>query len=117
MQIRVKRRPRGDAANEPREPREQPLRIDVRRVHPDLPPPIGTEPARPRRVYIRNSVELARYGYTPGFIGCEAAFRVTTRNSAGHEPSKPCLQMPTSVHESRKRMKECHVQYLMRNRA
>ena len=73
----VKRRPRGDAANEPREPREpreQPLRIDVRRVHPDLPPPIGTEPARPRRVYIRNSVELARYGYTPGFIGCEAAF-------------------------------------------
>ena len=41
-------------------------------------------------------------------------FCVTTRNNVGHESSKPCLQMPTSVHESGKRMKECHVQYLMR---
>ena len=38
----------------------------------DLPVPINTEPAKPRRVYIRNSVVLARYGYTPGCIGCKA---------------------------------------------
>ena len=31
-----------------------------------LPLPINTEPAKPRRVCIRNSVELARYGYSPG---------------------------------------------------
>ena len=92
----VKRRPREDAADlvffnsirgtpgrlvpddeprEPREPREQPLRIDVPPVHADLPPPTSTEPTSteptmPRRVYIRKSVELARY---PGCIGCEAA--------------------------------------------
>ena len=54
-----------DDPREPREPREQPLRIDVRAVHTDFPPPNNTEPAKPRRVYIRNSVELARYGYTP----------------------------------------------------
>ena len=47
-----------DEQRDPREPREQPLRIDVRLVH------TNTEPAKPRRVYIRNSVELARYGYT-----------------------------------------------------
>ena len=65
----VKRRPREDAADpvffnsvrgtpkrllpddelrEPREPREQPLRIDVRPVHTDLPSPISTEPVKPR---------------------------------------------------------------------
>ena len=53
--------------------RQQPLRIDVRLVHTDLPLPISTEPAKPRRACIRNSVELARYGYTTGRIGCEAA--------------------------------------------
>ena len=41
----------------------------VRPVHADL-PPISTEPAMPRRVYIRNSVELARCGYTLGCTGC-----------------------------------------------
>ena len=51
-----------DEPREPREPGRQLLRIDVRPVHHDLPPPIKTEP-----------VELARYGYTPGCIGCEAA--------------------------------------------
>ena len=40
--------------------------------------------------------------------------RVTTRNSVGHESPKPCLQISTSVHESGKRTKECHVQYLTR---
>ena len=39
----------------------------------DLPPPTSSEPSKARRVYIRNSVELARYGYLPGCIGCEAA--------------------------------------------
>ena len=62
----------GEMTN-PEKPREQPLRIDVRPVYTDLPTPINTEPAKPRRVYIRNSVELARYGYTPGCIGGEAA--------------------------------------------
>ena len=79
----VKRRPREDAADpvffnsirgtprrllpddeprEPKEPREQPLRIDVRPVHTNFLPPVNTEPAKPRRVYIRSAVELARYG-------------------------------------------------------
>ena len=57
-----------DEPREPREPREQPLRIDVRPVHTDLPPPINTELAKPRRVYVRISVEVARYGYTPGCV-------------------------------------------------
>ena len=39
-----------DEPREPREPGEQPLRIDVCLVHPDL-PPISTEPSKPRRVY------------------------------------------------------------------
>ena len=62
-----------DEPREPKKPGEQPLRIDVRLVHIDLPPPNNTEPAKQRRVKIRNSVELARSGYPPGCIGCEAA--------------------------------------------
>ena len=62
-----------DEPRELREPRQQPKRIDVRPVHADFPPPISTEPSKPRRVYIRSSVELARYGYTPGCIGYEPA--------------------------------------------
>ena len=62
-----------DEPREPREPREQPSLIDVRRGHTDFLPPINAEPAKPRRVYNRNSVELARYGYSLGCIGCEAA--------------------------------------------
>ena len=72
----VKRRPRDDAADpvffngirgtpkrllpddeprrEPREPREQSLRVGVRPVHADFPPPFSTEPVKPRRVYMRN---------------------------------------------------------------
>ena len=85
----VKPRPREDAAGRvfvnsirgtPRrlvpddDPRgQQPLRIDVRPVRADLPPPIGMEPPKPHRVYIRNSVVIARFGYTPGCIGCAAA--------------------------------------------
>ena len=34
--------------------------------------PEKQERAKPCRVYIRNSVELARYGYISGCIGCEA---------------------------------------------
>ena len=101
------------------ENQEQPLRVDVCPVHTDLPPPLSTEPAKPRGVYIGNSVELVRYGNTPGWICCEAA--VTQEplrdhtEQCGRESSKPCLQMLTSVHGSGKRMKECHVQSLMRN--
>ena len=62
------------------EPGEQPLRFDVRPVRNDLPHPINNEPAKPRRVYIRNSVELARCGYTLGCIGC-----CIIRSSAGRE--------------------------------
>ena len=50
----------GGNTREPRELREQPLRIDVRPVHAGLPPPISAEPSKPHRVHIRNSVELAR---------------------------------------------------------
>ena len=108
-----------DETREPREPREPPLRIDVRPVHADFPSPINTEPARPRRVYIRNSVELVRYGYTPGSIGCEAA--MTQGPSCDH--TEQCrtriiqAMSSTSVLESGKRTKECHVQCLMRNQA
>ena len=49
-----------DKPREPRAPREQELRIDVRPVHADLPPPSSTEPSKPRRVYIRNYFELAQ---------------------------------------------------------
>ena len=51
-----------DEPREPMEPREQPLRIDARLVRGYLLPPIPTEPSKPRRVHIRNSVELAPYG-------------------------------------------------------
>ena len=103
----VKRRPREDATDqvffnstrgtpkrllpddeprEPREPKEQPLRIDTRLVHTDHPRPINTKPVKPRRVYIRNSVLLARYGYTPGCIGCEAAMT----HGPSHDHTKQC---------------------------
>ena len=110
----------GDEPREPREPREQPLRIDVRPVHADLPLPISREPAKSRRVYIRNSFELARYGYTPGCIGCEAA--VTQGPARDH--SEQCWtriiqamssDVALSVYESGKRTKECHVQPLMQS--
>ena len=40
----------------------------------ELPPKIATaDHSRPRRVYIRAAVELARYGYIPNCAGCEAA--------------------------------------------
>ena len=65
--------------NPEKKEREQPFRIDVCPVHTDFPPPINTEPAKPRRMYIR--------------------------------------KLSSTVHESGKRMKECHVQYLMRNQA
>ena len=73
--IRGRRLVPDDEPREPREPREQPLRIDVRPVHPDLPPslPISTGPSKPRRVYSPNSVELVRYGYTLGCVGSETA--------------------------------------------
>ena len=63
----------GDGPREPREPREQPLKVDGRPVSPSVPPATSAEPSNPRRVHIRNAVGLARYGYTPGCVGCEAA--------------------------------------------
>ena len=134
----VKRRSREDAADpvffnsirwtlkrllpddEPRGPRERPSRVDVRPVHTDLPPPINREPIKPRQVYIRNSVELARYAR--GCVGCDAAkiqgpSRDHTLHTVPCESSEPCLQMLISARESGKRTKECHVQYLMRNQA
>ena len=139
--ITVKRRPREDAADpvffnstrgtprrllpddeprEPMEPRGQPLRIVVRRVHADLPPPISAEPSKPRRACIRNSVKLARYGYTLRCIGCEAA--VTQGPSRAHTEQcrpriikKPCLPMLPSLYESGMRTKDCHVLSQMQN--
>ena len=73
-------------------------------MHTDLPPPIKTEPAKPRRVYIRNSVELPNMGTFLDVLAVKQrgpkSFRVTTRNSVGHESSQPCVKMLTSVHES-----------------
>ena len=39
-----------DVPREPRAPKEQPLRIDVRPVRTDLPLPINTEPSKPREI-------------------------------------------------------------------
>ena len=50
------------------------LQVDVRAAIPERqapPPTIGEQ--LPRRVYIRRSVELARYGYTDRCIGCQHA--------------------------------------------
>ena len=125
----VKRRPREDAADpvffnsirgtprrllpddeprEPKEPREQPLRIDVRLVHTDLLPPISTEPEKPGRVCIRNSVELARYGYTPGCIGCEAAMiQVPSRDHTEQCRTRSIQAMSSDV-ELSARVREAH---------
>ncbi|CAK0820942.1 unnamed protein product [Prorocentrum cordatum] len=52
--------------------------LTVRPVVPDrdLPPPprAGGDPL-PRRVYIRKEIELKRYGFTEGCLGCQAAQR------------------------------------------
>ena len=97
----VKRRPREDAADlvfynsirgtpgrlvpddeprESREPREQPLRIDVPPVHADLPPPTSTVAAR------RQGRQRASYDATTLFPDSEGAkkknemsFKVTSR--------------------------------------
>ena len=61
----------GDA---PAMPDEPPLRaaIPVPQVPEDVRIP-GVRQVGPRRVYIRKAVELARYGYTSGSVGCDAA--------------------------------------------
>ena len=100
----VKRRPREDATDpvfynsipgtpkrllpdderrEPRERREQPL--------------------KPRRVYIRNSVELARCGYTLGRIGC-----CIIRSCAGRE----ITQAMSSDADLSARVREAHERML-----
>ena len=122
----VKRRLRADAADpvffnsirgtprrllpddEPREPREQPLRRDVRPVHTDIPLPTNTEPAKPRRVYIRNSVELARYGYTPGCIGCEAAMIQGPSRDHTEQCRTRIIQAMSSDADLSARVKEAH---------
>ena len=68
----------------PQEPREPKLGIDVRLVIICLPPPNSAEPSKPRRIYVRNSVELARYGYTLGCRGCEAAVSAIPGFSRDH---------------------------------
>ena len=59
-----------DAVREPRVP----MQFDVRPASVELPPRIvAADHSRPRRVYIRAAVELAKYGYTPNCAGGEAA--------------------------------------------
>ena len=59
-----------DAVREPRIPTQ----FDVRPASVELPPKIATaDHSGPRRIYIREAVQLARYGYTPNCAGCEAA--------------------------------------------
>ena len=50
------------------------VQLDVQPAIPEReapPPTVGEQ--LPRRVYIRRSVELARYGYTDRCIGCQHA--------------------------------------------
>ena len=50
------------------------VQLDVRAAIPGRQaPPLTTGEQLPRRVYIRRSVELARYGYTDRCIGCQHA--------------------------------------------
>ena len=50
------------------------VQLDVRAAIPDRQaPPATIGEQLPRRVYIRRSVELARYGYTDRCIGCQHA--------------------------------------------
>ena len=95
-------------ARETRELREQPLRIDVRPVHTDFLLPINTEPAKPRRVYIRNSVELAGYWYTLGCIDCEGA----TTQGLSRDQTEQCgtriIQATSSDADFSARGREAH---------
>ena len=52
------------------------LGIDARPMDADLPLPISAEPSKGRRVYLRNSVEFARYGHTLCCPGSETAASV-----------------------------------------
>ena len=61
-------------------------------------PPISSGPSKPSRVHIRNSLELARHGYTPGCTVYEAA--MPARNSAERELSKPCLHKLLSAQKN-----------------
>ena len=97
-----------DEPGEPREPREQPLRIDVRPVHTDLPLPINTEPAKPRRVYIRNSVGLARCGYTPGCIGCEVAMTLGPSRDHTEQCRTRIIRAMSSDADLSARVREAH---------
>ena len=50
------------------------VQLDVRAAIPERQaPPLTTGEQLPRRVYMRRSVELARYGYTDRCIGCQHA--------------------------------------------
>ena len=65
------------------------VQLDVQAAIPERqapPPPIGEQLSR--RVYIRRSVELARYGYTDRCIGCQhARLGLTTARSV---PCQDC---------------------------
>ena len=98
-----------DEPREPRKPREQPLRIDVRPVHTDLLPPTRNQPSH---VTCTSESQLSWLDRgTP--LDASAVkqpwlkdLRVITRNSVEHESSNPCLQMLPSVYESGMRTKE-----------
>ena len=50
------------------------VQLDVQAAIPEREaPPLTIGERLPRRVYIRGSVELARYGYTDRCIGCQHA--------------------------------------------
>ena len=80
----------------------------VHLVHADLPSPTNTKPARPRRVYIRNSVELARYGYTPGCIGCEAAMTQGLSRDHTEQCRTRIIQAMSSDADLSARLREAH---------
>ena len=97
-----------DEPREPKEPREQPLRIDVRPVHTNFLAAVNTEPAKPRRVYIRSAVELARYGHTPGCIGCEAAMTLGPSRDHTEQCRTRIIQVTSSDADLGARVGEAH---------
>ena len=69
-----------------REPRELKLEIGLRLANAE------------RRVYIGNSVELARYVYTPGCLGCGAAVSAIPGLSRDHaDQGKPRIVTAMSL--------------------
>ena len=81
--------------------------MDVCLVHADLPLPI-TEPAKPRRVYIRNLVEMPRYGHAPGCVDCEAPMTLGLSRDHTEQCRTRSFEATSSDDDPSARVREAH---------